>query len=172
MRILGAFLAWVVIAGGVHVYLERRAPPPPPEAYVERHAEGVYALEVTPSFGVAPDAFALDLGDGDAKPALVVKLKGKDVLRETKKLEAGKPVLVAPLEGVAIGLNEFYVSANPPSETINRANAVRVRVLRDGQPLGGAERTLWSVAGTAVEGTFTLDVPEPAVHKEDDAHGH
>lgn len=172
MRILGAFLAWVVIAGGVHLYLERRAPPPPPEAYVERHAEGVYALEVTPSFGVAPNVFELDLGDGSGKPALVVKLKGKEVLRETKKLEAGMPVLVAPLDDVVIGLNEFYVTANPPSETINRANAVRLRVLRDGQPLSGAERTLWSVAGTAVDGTFTLDVPESAVQNKDDAHGH
>lgn len=172
MRILGALLALVVIAGGVHLYLERRAPPPPPEAYVVRKAQGVYALEVTPSFGVAPDAFALDLGEGESKPALVVKLKGKDVLRETKMLEPGKPVVVSPLDGVVIGLNEFYIAANPPAETINRANAVRVRVLRDGQPLDGAEQTLWSVAGTAVEGTFTLDVPEPAVQNEDDAHGH
>lgn len=172
MRILGAFLAWVVIAGGVHLYLERRSPPPPPEAYVERKAQGVYALEITPSFGVAPNVFELDLGDGSGKPALVVKLKGKEVLRETKKLEAGKPVLVSPLEGVVIGLNEFYVSANPPADTISRANAVRVRVLRDGLALDGAEQTLWSVAGTAVEGTFTLTVPEPAAPKEDDAHGH
>lgn len=172
MRILGALLAWVVIAGGVHVYLERRAPPPPPAAFVARQAQGVYALEVTPSFGVAPDPFALDLGEGEAKPALVVRLQGKDVLRASEKLEPGKPVLVSPLEGLVIGRNEFYVTANPPQDAIGRANAVRVRVLRDGRPLDGAERTLWSVAGTAVEGTFTLDVPEPAAQPEDGAHGH
>jgi hypothetical protein len=94
------------------------------------------------------------------------------VLRETKKLDAGKPVIVSPVDGVVIGLNEFFLTANPPQEAINRANAVRVRVLRDGQPISGAEQTLWSVAGTAVEGTFTLDVPEPAAPNEGDAHGH
>ena len=55
------------------------------------------------------------------------------------------------------GQNEFFVQAAPQDTTTARARAVRVRILRDGNPL--ADETLWSEPGEVVQGAVLVHVP-------------
>lgn len=168
MRIVAAILIWVVLVGGVSLYMERREQITPPPEYVRPKAPGIYALDVTASFSVEPDPFAVQLDEKDAPVALLLRMGEKELVRRTEKLEAGSLVAVDPIEGVVVGKNEFYIEANPPTEQLNRSHAVRVRIQRDGETV--ADRTFWTDPGSKLATAFVLEVA-PDVAKEDD-HGH
>ncbi len=59
------------------------------------------------------------------------------------------------------GRNEFFIRAIPQDSTNPIARAIRVRILRDGQPL--TDETLWSEPGDVVEGAVVVEVPAWAV---------
>ena len=52
MRIVAAILVWIVLVGGVSLYMARREMTAPPREYVRPEAPGIYALDVTASFSV------------------------------------------------------------------------------------------------------------------------
>jgi hypothetical protein len=81
-------------------------------------------------------------------------------------MKAGKPVSGAPAPDVRVGRNEVFVQANPPEAALSRTHAVRLRVLRDGEPV--AERTFWTEPGTPLSERFSLEVP--AAQESGDGH--
>jgi hypothetical protein len=168
MRILLSLAIWVVFAGGVALFTSRRDARGPVESYARAPAKGIFAVEVTASFAAEPDPFALDTGKEKAA-GLVVRVNGVEVLRATH-VTPGKALRAEPVPAVLEGKNELFVEASPPPDQLNRSHAIRIRVLRDGEPV--AEKTLWSEPGTPVAAVFPLDVPASAPAEKDDHRDH
>ena len=170
MRIGLVAVIWVVLIGGMIVYLHHRDIPDlaAGTAIELRTAEGNYVLEIITTFAVEPDPFALQVDQSEKPTALVVRLGGREILRRTDRLEAGTPIRVEPIVGVVEGTNEIYLEASPPLEQSAKSHAVRVRVLRDGRPV--AEETFWSLPGGKVADIFRFVLV--ARQKKEDDHGH
>jgi hypothetical protein len=156
MRLVLSAAYWAVIVGGVALFIAQRDARRAAPVYVAEEAKGIFALDAVVSFSAEPDPFALDTGGAKAA-GLVVRLNGRDVLRE-EKLKAGVAARAEAVTGVVVGKNELFVEANPPTDQLDRAHAVRVRVLRDGVPV--AEATVWSEPGMPVAAPVSLDVPK------------
>ncbi|MCA1960149.1 MAG: hypothetical protein LDL33_05080 [Desulfomonile sp.] len=169
MRPALTLLLWVVLVGGLAVYMNQRtavqnAP------HIDLHtAGGQFAMEVTTTFPLEPDPFALRNGENDDAQALVVRVNGRDVLRRTERVEAGLPIRVESISGLTQGENEVYVEANPPLDMAGKSQAVRVRVLQDASVI--ADKSLWSDQGNKIAAAFGVRVETPHP-KERDAHGH
>ncbi len=156
LRILMALAVWALLMGGVGLYMERREMTGTAPEYIRPEAPGVYALEVTTSFVVEPDPFAVQLDESQAPAALVLRMGKQELIRRAEKLEAGEGVKVERVEGLVVGRNEFFIEANPPTEQIQRAHAVRVRITRDGAPV--ADRTFWTEPGAKLAAAFELEI--------------
>jgi hypothetical protein len=163
MRLVLAALVWVLFVGGTWLYTQQRESSAAPQEFTRVEAAGIYALELTATFPVEADAFTLN------KTALTLSLNGKMVLKRTENLGAGERVKVDKVDGIKIGENEFFLEANPPDEILQRSNAVRLRVLRDGVPI--ADETRWSEPGTKLAVTFRLKIAD-AEKKVEHEHAH
>jgi len=138
--------------------------------HVDLHAaDGQVTVEVTTTFPLEPDPFALHGSGSDDAPALVVRVNGRDVLRRTERVEAGSPIRVDSVSGLAQGKNEIYVEANPPLDMAGKSQAVRVRVLQDSSVI--ADRSLWSDEANKIAAAFAVNIEAPQP-KERDTHGH
>jgi hypothetical protein len=168
MRFVLVAVLWAVIVGGLSWYTARPAASAasygPPAAVL---AAGAWSLDVTTTFAIAPDPFALDVGDA-APAGLVVRLNGAEVLRRSEEVAAGAAVTVSPLPGLrAAGPNAFHLEAAPPVEALGQAHAVRVRLQRDGVTV--AERSFWSEPNGPLAASFTIDLSH--THEAGDAAG-
>lgn len=166
MRFIFSALIWLVLIGGLSLYLGQRdaviGPTDPPKAQ-PAPAQAGYALEITPTFGAAADPFALQ--DNNQPPStLLVRLAGHEIYRGGEPLARGESLRIDPVQGLAAGANELYLEASPSLEEAHLAHALRIRVLREGVPV--LDRTLWSEAGAKVAGTilFTLETAAEASH--------
>lgn len=170
MRIIVAVLIWICFVGGVGLYIHHRSRAAVTSAGpVEMEtAEGNYALEITSTFIVEPDPFAIQSNDQEKPSALLVRLGDLEIIRITDRMEAGTPIRVEPLRGLVIGDNEIYVEANPPLNQAGRSHALRMQVLKNGQ--AWKEKTFWSTPGGKVADTLRL-ILIPSQTKED-PHAH
>ena len=168
MRFLLTAAIWIVFAGSVALFTTRRDARGPVMSYARGPAKGVFAVEVTASFSAEPDPFALDTGK--AKPAgLVVRVNGVEAIRAAN-VRPGEALRAEPVKAVLEGKNELFIEASPPQDQINRSHAIRVRILRDGEPV--AERTFWSEPGTPIATAFPLEVPATAAPAKDEHDDH
>lgn len=113
-------------------------------------AAGRFAVEVTPDFPCAEDPFEL------RPAALAIALQGVELYRAAAPVPAGQVVRVDSVADVAVGPNEFYVRAWMAADAKTERPTLRVRVLRDGQEIGGA--TLTGRPGHLVEGPVLVNV--------------
>ncbi|MEW6531325.1 MAG: hypothetical protein AB1473_10835 [Thermodesulfobacteriota bacterium] len=169
MRPVLAVCVWFVLLGGLVLFMHSKHESSGFRSFESKPATGGFSLEVTPTFAVEPDPFALRTGSEEQPAALVVKVNGKEVLRREDKVDGGTPLAAHNVSGMIEGPNELYLEANPPLERANRAHAVRVKVIRDGEQI--ADRTFWSEPGVKLAATFRVDV-RPREEKGKDAHGH
>ncbi len=177
MRIFYVVLIWVLLVGGVALYMDARATAAPLQEFIREEAQGRFILEITPTFSAEPDPFGLDL-DGSGKTALLLQLDGKEILKRSDTLTAGEVIRLDPVPGLKIGVNEFFLEANPPSELSSRSHAVRVRILkvyREGdppEPVG--EYSVWSDPDMSVTTTFELKIKieDDSKGNQKDPHGH
>ncbi len=167
MRPVLAILIWVVLVGGLTAHMHARQKSNPAVSHEVHEATGVLTLEVTPTFDMEPDPFALQTDTQSAAPALLLRVNGKEVLRRTERVERGMPIRVEPVPALIQGHNEIYLEANPPLEQADRSMAVRVRVFRDGQPV--ADQSVWSDAGSRIATAFPVEI---AHEKAPEAHPH
>lgn len=167
MRIATAIAVWLVLVGGLALYMNQRVGAAEVSTLQRVAAPGVYSIVLTATFGAAPDPFALRLRAEDAPPALRVQLNGETIYTATDTLVAGAPVEISPVPGIKIGENEFFVEATPSLDEAQQAHAIRVNVYRDGSLL--VDETLWSEPGLRVATPFRVDVAPEA---EDAAHDH
>ncbi|MBI4963480.1 MAG: hypothetical protein HY913_09395 [Desulfomonile tiedjei] len=169
MRPVLAVLIWVALVGGLSAYMHAREKINPARSYEVRAVTEPFALEVTTTFDLEPDPFALKTETESEAPALLVRVNGKEALRRNDRVERGVPFRLEPVPGLVQGHNEIYLEANPPVEQADRSLAVRVRVFRGSMPV--ADQSIWSEAGSTVATTFRVDI-EPEKTPEADTHGH
>lgn len=164
MRILLAILICTVFVGGTALYLQQRARNKGANKFVRKKAVDVYAVEITATLRVEPDAFSLE------KFSMLLKLDGKPLLERKDRVEPGTVLRIEPVLGIVVGENEFFFEANPPDDQINQAHAVRIRIFRDGECI--AEHSLWSDPGTKLATTFRLKVAAVDGQLMDHGHAH
>jgi len=152
MRIALAAVLWIVLVGGLFAFLAANAPIEPAPAQAHPAAPGSYTVELTASFALGPDPFALE----PSAAGLTRLLRGRARLSEAGPRAAGEPLLAA-LDGLQAGRNELFVRAAPPLAAGDRAHALRV-VLRRGAEIV-AERTFWSEPGGPLAGTLAVELP-------------
>lgn len=165
MRFTLTALAWLLMLGGLSLYIHQRdlQKPAPLQAPVQ---EGLsareFTLEVTATFSPEADPFALQ-GDDTAAP-LVLRTATQELYRAAA-LEPGVVVQINPVHGLLEGRNEIYVQAQPPVSEAGRDHAVRVRLLQSSRVL--VDQTLWGQGGASVSGTipFTLKTHGEAPHE-------
>ena len=173
MRPLLAIAVSTVILAGLALYtmlvVQTR---PEVTQFAEPAAAGQFTIEVTTSFSAQPDPFALNLDDQTKAAGLLLRLSGRGVEYRRLTLAAGSPLTFGPVEqgGIVVGDNELYLEAYPPLDDAGRLHAVRVRILRDGRLIDGAEKTFWSQPGTPLKETFRIHVT--GEEKETGNHNH
>ncbi len=158
MRFILTLLIWIVMVGGLWLYTWQRdagLPDAPPEAKAVEQAQGRFTLEVTPTFTIASDPFALQLGSSSA-PAIELRINGKPLSVPADTIQRGQVIDVGELAGLQAGFNEIYISASPPFEESMLDHGVRVRVLKDGVAI--TDQTLWAGNGAVVSGTAGFDI--------------
>ncbi len=155
-RIVYAVVLCVLILGGAGWFLREK----PSEANVPEfqytQVAAQYALELTPTFSLEKDPFALNM---DESPALVVRLGDKELLA-LDSVSAGEPVLLEEVRGLVLGMNEFFIKATPSAGSALGAQALRVRLLQGGQPV--AAESYWTGNGLPVKAVFRVTLDEQA----------
>jgi hypothetical protein len=157
-RIATALLLWVIVLGGLNLYMKQFETSDSDAAEPSRQrpaqAEALYVMELTTTFNVEPDPFALTADDSKEPAGLVVQLHGNEVLRKTGEIEAGTPVVLNPVPGMIRGLNEFFVEAYMPLDSIGKSYALRLRLMQAGIPV--TDETFWSEGGNRVTGVLRV----------------
>jgi hypothetical protein len=163
-RILAALLLWAFVLGGLDLYMRRFEASPRVVASASSQEkprtqlQAIYSMELTTTFGVEPDLFALNANTSEEPATLVVRLGDHEILKETRKVAAGVPIRVAPVPGIDRGLNEFFVEAGMSTESSGKSFALRLRLMRDGLQI--AEKTFWSEGENKIAGTFQVNIEE------------
>jgi hypothetical protein len=159
-RIAAALLLWVIVLGGLNLYMKRFETSGSDAASSSRQrlaqVEAPYAMELTTTFSVESDPFALTAGVSKEPAGLVVQLQGHEVLRKGGEVEAGAPIVLNPVPGLVRGLNEFFVEANMPLDSIGRSYALRFRLMQAGSPV--AEETFWSEGENRITGVLRVSL--------------
>ncbi|KJR99021.1 MAG: hypothetical protein VR65_18360 [Desulfobulbaceae bacterium BRH_c16a] len=167
MRFLMVLTAWVVFVGGLFGYTtwrDAKVPVGGTEARMARASEGAYSLEITPTFSLEEDPFALQTGSGSASP-LELRLNGRLLPVPVESVRRGQPLKLDGIEGVVVGNNEIHLKASPPIGDAVLDHCVRIRVLEKGVAL--ADVTVWGSRGALVSGTVAFTITE-----EEAEHAH
>lgn len=186
MRIVLSLLISAGIVVGLSLFMQSRSDQSAPPDLLTRAVEDVLALEVTATFSADPDSaepdpFAPNFGapeeggdsSGPRRVPIAVEVAGKQRRYELSDVEAGIPAVIEPLEGLEMGSdemsgrNELVIEANPPEDVISQAHAVRVRILRDGQPI--AEWTFWTERYAPLTEAFELTLIDPLARFADES---
>jgi hypothetical protein len=167
MRPLLALFVAITIPLGLYVYIgvirPHYQPPPAPPKPAEQAAD-VFKVELTATFSVRSES---------SGPALLLEMREQEVRIEPPRIVAGQ-MLPVDLPKVHTGRNELIVSAHISNEQADRHHALHLRILRNGHPLKGGEKTFWlppATAGQPLRATFPFKV-SPADKESVDSHGH
>ena len=163
MRPLLALFVVVAIPLGLYVYVgvirphyqPKPTPPKPLQPAADR-----FVVELTATFSAR-------------SPALLLELREQGVRIEPRQIRAGQTLRV-PLTQVFMGQNELIVTANVSDEQAQRHHALRLRILRNGRPLPGGEKTFWllpAASGKPLRATMPFNV-RPAAKDTNSVHEH
>ena len=167
MRFLLTLTVWIVIVGGMWLYTWQRdagLPKGPSQARAVETVQGEYILEVTPTFSVEKDPFALDTGEDEA--LMTLALNGREIGLPDGEISRGRQVRIAGLDGFRAGTNEIFVKASPPPSESGMDHALRVRLTDRGFVI--VDRTVWGGSGSLVSGTVSFELK----HREEGHDDH
>lgn len=158
MRIIIAIIIWVVFVGGLFLFMEQRNDRRTIDRLyaVTESSEKKCVLEIITTFTPEPDPFALNTNPGDEADALIVRQGDRDILRIKDAIEPGVPVRSDILTEMKIGINEYYIEACAPLDSIGRSFAMRVQCICNGQMI--ADRTFWTESGNRAAGTLRVNL--------------
>lgn len=156
MRFLLVFSIWVVIVGGLWGYISQRdakralivAP-----TVKNLAVDGFFTIELTPTFSVEEDPFALNTTDNPLPP-IVVKLNGVELTLDADDVMRGKTIRLGRVPGMLSGHNEIYINASPPMSENMLEHGVRVKLFEDNDLV--VDETLWATQGALVSGTVSF----------------
>ncbi len=162
MRFFLTIIIWIVILGGLFIYSRQRELA---EARVQiqrpaiTEARDAYTLQLTPTFSVESDPFALEIEE-DTSSGVKLSLNGTPLPVAAKKLQRGVPWKLEGVDGLVMGNNEIYIQASPPLTEGSLEHGVRVQLLGSGAVV--VDRTIWSNQGSLVSGTIHFQLEEEA----------
>ena len=172
MRLAAVILVWVVILGGLALYMRTRQHLTPQEntGYVIQPAPGKFTLELTPTFEArgGVNDFALEPVE---QAAFVLSLGGKEIVSYAQTMPAGVPQEITwdtEQHPLVLEKNEFHIRTTTTPEDISMIHGMRLRLLRDGEEID--RHTLWSQPGRPVEGVFPIYLEGSAESEHADAH--
>lgn len=160
MRFLLVMAIWMVIVGGLYRYIAWRdgaVATPAAEVAVARASSGEFSLELTPTFSLEEDPFALKSGEGADSP-LEIRLNGRLLAIPAAELQRGRPFVVSAVDGILLGRNEIHVKASPPVAESALDHALRIRVLDRDVAL--VDHSIWGGDGELISGTVGFDTKE------------
>jgi len=158
MRFLLCLIIWVVFVGGLYAYTEQRDHGYVAEsavAEVEEKSPGLLSIELTPTFSVEDDPFALQTQQQNAPFDL--RLNGVPVDIANLPITRGQTLLIRDLEVALSDYNELFIKASPPVAESHLNHGIRLRLLNRDQVL--ADQTIWSSGGGLVSGTVPFKPP-------------
>jgi len=135
MRFLLTAVVWVVIFGLISFIFSLRGAEKMAEQ-VEKQAHIEVSFEITPTFAVEKDPFALDIGED--RGAFEIMLDGKTILSKTEGIK-DRVSFTTDTYDLTEGKHELFIKANPSSTGIS--NAVRIKALVHGNPV--SDETFW-----------------------------
>ena len=147
---------WACIVCGMVFYMQRGNPGLHRElAGIEQQRSTIpLQVEITTTSLLQPDPYALVTNGLQEAACLLVRLDGKEILRNTSIVPAGISVCLNTVPPLNAGLNEFYIEASAPIEKARKNFAVRIRLMQRDQVL--AEKTVWSEMPSRIAGTFRI----------------
>lgn len=157
MRFILTVCIWVIIVGGLWLYTAYRdAGVAGAEVVVvaENRAEGTFNVELTSTFSVEKDPFALNV-DQHETPPLEVRINGREVELPAGEVSRGSVVRLEGVEGILEGQNEIFVKASPPPAESMFEHGIRIKVFRDDTMID--ETTVWSSGGALVSGVLSFN---------------
>ncbi|QTA81051.1 Uncharacterized protein dnl_33750 [Desulfonema limicola] len=169
MRIFLAVFICITFTGGLGLYMSCRT-----EAYIpetnNKHQTGTsgYSLLITAAFAVEPDPFAIQTDDTKPGAGLIVSMGKKEILRQTRQIKPGIPVLVKPLKGLVPGINELYIEASPFLEDTDKSHALRVQIMEHDFLI--AEKTFWSFPGGKIADTIRFKIKAQQDKEDNNDH--
>lgn len=157
MRFLLCLVIWIVFVGGLYAYTEKRDRTSAPErvaaAVAEQEQEHI-SIELTPTFSVEDDPFALKTEEQTGPFEL--RLNGRAIETSDLAISRGQTLLIAD-QGVTLAdHNEVYIKASPPVSESNLTHGIRLRLLDRERIL--ADQTVWSSGGGLVSGTISFSL--------------
>jgi len=156
MRFFFCALIWLVIVGGLWSYTGFRdagLSKTPPVARAVQQVVGHFSLEITPTFSIEKDPFALQT-DHQAPASFEVRLNGERLDVPQEGIKRGEVIKIPALSRLLVGFNEIYVKGSPPVAESSLSHGLRV-VLTDRGHLV-VDRTIWGGDGTLVSGTINF----------------
>lgn len=166
MRFLFSLILWILLVGGLWLYTWQRdnaLEGGGPERVRLAEATEEYSLELTPTFNIEKDPFALQLDDRQAA-ALEVRINGVLVEVGEEPIQRGKVLRLEQVKHLVLGSNELHLKGSPPAIESGVDHGIRVRLLQAGGEI--VDKTIWSSQGALVSGTvsFHLEARREADH--------
>jgi len=168
MRFLLCIVIWIVFVGGLWVYIwhrDAKLPDSPLPAPPVETVKGNYRLEITPTFSVETDPFALQT-DAPVTASIELRLNGQLLQQPDEAISRGKTLKLFNIPELSTGFNEIFVSASPPISETELDHGIRVRLL-DGETIL-VDDTVWAGRGARVSGSVSFQTSL----KMDDEHEH
>jgi hypothetical protein len=156
MRLILVIIVWIVIVGGLSLYMHSRVEKHVSTEVTFEQAKGEYSLELITTSKLVPDPFSLSTAQMSEPASLIVKVNGTEVLRTSAPIESQSRIKIPSVKNLIDGQNEIYVEANPPVDQTNAVFAVRVRIILNNRIV--TERTLWSDPGMKIADTINLEI--------------
>lgn len=159
MRFLLTFLIWITFVGGLWMYTWQRDTELPKRVSVPEPVNmiaGNYTFEITPTFSIEPDPFALQ-SDITRPESIFLRINGQRLEAPDGEIRRGRVVKITRIPELFAGWNELVVDAGPPVSEYDLDHGVRVRVLEKEDIL--VDNTLWAGSGARVSGTIRFKIP-------------
>jgi hypothetical protein len=166
MRFLFSIFLWVFIVGGLWWYTWQRDNTRENRVIEEQVIALVmeeYSLELTPTFSVEEDPFALTLDEQKSLP-LEVRVNGVLIDIGKQPIRRGETLHLEKVKHFTQGSNELHLKASPPVAEGGIDHGLRVRVVQAGAEI--VDKTIWSSKGSLVSGTvsFRLETAKEEEH--------
>lgn len=155
MRFILTAVVWIIIMSAVTLLFSARgANSEAAQTEIIKLSYPV-SFEVTTTFSVEKDPFALNIGE--EKAAFSISLDGENVY-STEEGISDRVTFVTHEYNVAPGKHEVFIKANQSEKGLS--HAVRVRVLVAGNPL--SDETYWFSADQTINAShiFTLETKD------------
>lgn len=169
MRFLLSAAIWLVLIGGLWVFTSQRdaGVVQTPRTVVDHTAQGSFAIEVTTTFTLEDDPFAIQT-DNTKSTGMDLRLNGRRLALAEEKPSRGQTIRMDKVEGVLQGHNEVYVQASPPVAESHLEQGLRIKFFVDGNLI--ADRTFWSSSGATISDSLSFDYPTGTGGETHDRH--